>query len=52
MPLTWSQVKNGLDPKRFTVRSAPTLIAKSAAWRDYCKSERSLSAAIKKAAVS
>jgi bifunctional non-homologous end joining protein LigD len=46
MPLTWSQVKKGLDPLRFTIRTAPALIAKSAAWKDYCDSERSLSAAM------
>jgi bifunctional non-homologous end joining protein LigD len=48
MPLTWSQVKKDLDPLRFTIRTAPALIAKSAAWKDYCESERSLSAAIKR----
>jgi DNA primase len=25
MPLTWNQMKKGLDPKRFTVRTAPGL---------------------------
>jgi len=48
MPLTWSQVKKGLDPIRFTVRTTPALIAKSAAWKGYCDSERSLSAAMKR----
>ena len=48
MPVTWSQVKKGLDPLRFTIRTAPALIAKSAAWKEYCDSERSLSAAIKR----
>ena len=42
MPLEWPQVKRGLDPARFTVRTAPALIAKSRAWADYCKSERPL----------
>jgi bifunctional non-homologous end joining protein LigD len=42
MPLTWAQVKKGLDPKRFTIRTAPALIAKSAAWKDYGRSERPL----------
>ena len=46
MPLEWSQVKKGLDPTRFTVRSAPPLMAKTAAWRDYCDGERSLAEAI------
>jgi bifunctional non-homologous end joining protein LigD len=48
MPLTWSQVRAGLDPKRFTLRTAPALIAKSTAWKDYCDSERSLRAAIRR----
>ncbi|HEY5237642.1 MAG TPA: DNA ligase D [Rhizomicrobium sp.] len=45
-PLAWSQVKAGLDPKRFTISTAPALIAKSKAWKDYCKSERPLRDAI------
>ena len=48
MPLTWSQVRDGLDPARFTVESAPTLLAKSSAWQDYCDAERPLHAAIRK----
>ena len=42
MPLTWAQVKRGLDPKAFTVRTAPRLIAKSSAWKDYARSQPSL----------
>jgi bifunctional non-homologous end joining protein LigD len=45
-PLTWSQVKKGLDPKRFTLRTAPALLAETAAWRDYFDSERPLREAI------
>ena len=47
MPLTWAQVKKGLDPKKFTVRTAPALIQKSSAWKDYLGSEVRLKAAIK-----
>ena len=50
MPLTWAQVKKGLDPSRFTIRTAPALIAKSAAWREYCEAERPLLEAMKKLA--
>jgi bifunctional non-homologous end joining protein LigD len=50
MPLEWSQVKKGLDPKRFTVRSVPALIAKSAAWKDYTKARRPLLPILKKLA--
>jgi bifunctional non-homologous end joining protein LigD len=35
MPLNWSQVKKGLDPRRFTVRTAMSLLARSRAWKDY-----------------
>ena len=42
MPLVWSQVKKGLDPKRFTIRTAPGLIGKSGAWKDYFASAQSL----------
>jgi bifunctional non-homologous end joining protein LigD len=48
MPLTWGQVKKGLDPKRFTLRTALGLIAKSSAWRDYGSSERPLSEAMRR----
>jgi bifunctional non-homologous end joining protein LigD len=48
MPLVWNQVKKGLDPMRFTVRTVLGLIAKSAAWQGYRDSERSLLAAVKK----
>ena len=46
MPLHWSQVKSGLDPKKFTVRTAPALLKKNKPWSDYEKSARSLRAAI------
>jgi len=48
MPLTWSQVRAGLDPKRFTVRTAPALVAKMTAWEGYGDSERSLEEAIRR----
>jgi len=48
MPLNWSEVKRGLDPMRFTVRSAPALLAKSKAWKGYDESAQSLAGAIRK----
>jgi bifunctional non-homologous end joining protein LigD len=48
MPITWSQVKTGLDTKRFTVRTAPGLIKRGSAWNDYDESAASLKTAIKK----
>ena len=47
MPITWPQVKKGLDPMRFTIRTVPTLLTKSKAWSDYCEAERPLEDAIK-----
>jgi bifunctional non-homologous end joining protein LigD len=46
MPLTWAQVKAGLDPARFTVRSVPGLLKGLKAWRDYEEGRRSLAEAI------
>jgi bifunctional non-homologous end joining protein LigD len=48
MPLTWSEVKSGLDPSRYTVRTVPGLLAKTKAWAEYCESEQPLAAAIKR----
>jgi bifunctional non-homologous end joining protein LigD len=47
MPLLWSQVRKGLDPQRYTLRSAPALLAKHAPWSDYARSARSLETAIR-----
>lgn len=46
MPLNWSQVRDGLDPKRFTMRTALGLLAKSKAWADYRDAGRPLKPAI------
>ena len=50
MPLTWTQVKTDLDPKRFTIRTVPGLLGKSTAWQDYGDGHRPLEAAIKRLA--
>jgi bifunctional non-homologous end joining protein LigD len=50
MPLTWAQVRGDLDPKRYTVRSVPALLAKTKAWADYDEAASSIKAAIKKLA--
>ena len=47
-PLTWSQVKKGLDPKRYTLRTAPALLVETTAWRDYDQSARPLRPASKR----
>src|SRR5262249_24393135 len=48
MPLTWAQVKGDLDPKRYTVRSVPSLLAKSKAWKGYDDAASSIKAAMKR----
>ena len=50
MPLTWAQVKRRLDPKRFTVRTVPALLAKTKAWEGYDDAASSIKAAMKKLA--
>ena len=50
MPLLWPQVRAGLDPRRFTIRTAPAALAKSKPWADYDKAARPLASAIKKLA--
>jgi bifunctional non-homologous end joining protein LigD len=49
-PLTWNQVKPGLDPKGWTLRNAPALLKKTKAWDGYCDAERPLKDAIAKLA--
>jgi bifunctional non-homologous end joining protein LigD len=48
MPLKWTQVRKGLDPKAFTILTVPSLIAKPDPWTDYAKSGGSFAAAAKK----
>jgi bifunctional non-homologous end joining protein LigD len=50
MPLTWPQVKRGLDPTKYTLRTTPTLIGKSKAWDGYEAAARPLKDAMKKLA--
>ncbi|MGM4932472.1 DNA ligase D [Tardiphaga sp. 619_E2_N8_5] len=48
MPLTWPQLRKDLDPKNFTVRSVPSLMAKSKAWAGYEDAASSIKSAIGK----
>jgi bifunctional non-homologous end joining protein LigD len=50
MPLTWAQVRGDLDPKRYTVRTVPSLLAKTRGWEGYDDAASSIKAAIKKLA--
>jgi bifunctional non-homologous end joining protein LigD len=50
MPLTWAQVRGDLDPKRYTVRTVPALLAKTKAWDGYDDAASSIKGAIRKLA--
>jgi bifunctional non-homologous end joining protein LigD len=48
MPLNWAQARTGLDPKKFTIRTARALLARSGAWDAYAEAARPLVPAIEK----
>ncbi|MEO8811566.1 MAG: DNA ligase D [Caulobacteraceae bacterium] len=50
MPLVWKDVRPGLDPCAYTLRTVPRILAKSKAWADYADSARPLEMAIGKLA--
>ncbi len=50
MPVHWSAVKKGLDPMRFTVRTAAAVLAETRPWTGYDDGARPLAAAIKRLA--
>jgi bifunctional non-homologous end joining protein LigD len=50
MPLTWAQVRADLDPKKYTIRTVPALLAKTKAWDGYDDAAASIKPAIKKLA--
>jgi bifunctional non-homologous end joining protein LigD len=47
MPVLWKDVRRGLDPKKFTLRSAPTLLRKAKPWEGYAEAAQSLADAIR-----
>ncbi|CAL1690334.1 Multifunctional non-homologous end joining protein LigD [Brevundimonas subvibrioides] len=47
-PLAWTQVKAGLDPTAFSLRTYPALLKKPDPWKDFRVSAVSLKAALKK----
>ncbi|UAL09223.1 DNA ligase D [Caulobacter segnis] len=47
-PVAWTQVRKGLDPARFNIRTVPGLVKDLDAWDAYADGERDLAAAIKK----
>jgi bifunctional non-homologous end joining protein LigD len=50
MPLSWAQVRGDLDPKRYTIRTVPSLLARSKAWQGYDDAASSIKAAGRKLA--
>ena len=50
MPLTWAQLRGDLDPKRFTVRTVPSLLAGTKAWDGYDDAASPIKSAMKKLA--
>src|ERR1700722_5467253 len=47
MPVHWKEVRRGLDPMKFDVRSAPAVLRKSKPWEGYDGAARSLADAIR-----
>ena len=52
MPIHWKEVKAGLDPARYTVRTAPGILRKSKPWNEYLRAAQALAHAIRKLAAS
>ncbi|HLI11177.1 MAG TPA: DNA ligase D [Alphaproteobacteria bacterium] len=50
MPLPWTQIRAGLDPAKFTIRTASALVAKNHAWQDYFRAGHSLTPAVRRLA--
>jgi len=48
MPISWSQVRSGLEPQRLTMATAPALLVKSKPWADYGDAGAPLKAAIRR----
>jgi bifunctional non-homologous end joining protein LigD len=46
-PLSWGQVKSGLDPRAFTMHTAPALLKKADPWKDFRAGAVSLKPALK-----
>jgi bifunctional non-homologous end joining protein LigD len=48
VPLEWSQIKHGLDPRRFTIATSGPLLRKSDPWQSLAKSARAIGPMMKK----
>jgi bifunctional non-homologous end joining protein LigD len=47
MPVHWKDVKAGLEPQRYTVRTGPAILTKTKPWAQYADSAQSLTHAIR-----
>ncbi|WP_291832260.1 DNA ligase D [Brevundimonas sp.] len=47
-PLSWGQVKKGLDPRAFTLRDAAALLKKPDPWKDFRSAETNLRPVLKR----
>lgn len=47
-PLSWGQVKTGLDPRAFTLPDAPALLKTPDAWKDFRSAETNLRPVLKR----
>jgi bifunctional non-homologous end joining protein LigD len=45
MPLTWPQVKTGLDPKRYTIETAVATLKKTKPWSGYAAAAKPFASA-------
>ena len=52
VPIAWSQVKKGLDPQKWTVRTVAPLLKKADPWAGLAKSAKALGPAMKKVGAS
>lgn len=48
MPLSWTQVRQGLDPSKFSIETVHRQLRSSLAWQDYADASRPLKGAIAK----
>ena len=48
MPVQWKEVRTGLDPTRYTVRTAAAILENPTPWASYADAAKSLSDAIRR----
>jgi bifunctional non-homologous end joining protein LigD len=48
MPIDWSEVKPGLEPKAYTIATVPELLKAADPWADYARSGKPLTSVVKR----